>query len=762
MASTLAEIRNIRLEKVAKLRKLGIDPYPSKASRTHENKELTDHFSKFEGKTVTVVGRIMAWREMGSLIFAKVQDYTGRIQLILRKGDLEELNVKKQSLGWKELELVDIGDYIEATGKLTKSKTGEKSVEVSTITMITKAIRPLPDKWKGISDIETKLRRRYLDFTVNPDVRDVFARKSVFWRKAREFMLARGFIEVETPILEAVTGGADARPFITRHNALDQDFYLRISSELYQKRLIGGGFEKVFVLGPNFRNEGIDDEHLQEFYQLEYYWAYSDVNDTIALTKELYRYLAEEVYGKTKFTYKGYTFDLSDDWQVIDYIKVIKKRFNIDVFNDSLEKIYKVISDNKVEIEFEKNRNRLVDNLWKIIRREVAGPAALVNAPKFISPLAKSYFSDTDVTQRFQPIIAGTEVGNAYSELNDPIDQYERFREQQEMRNQGDNEAQMLDIDFVEMLEYGMPPCSCIGFSERLFWILEGVTAREGTLFPQTKLHLDETTKEIYGIDIHHLATAQSANKFSDTLNRLRTEITAVQVPKLRSDRLFSIDPALEKKHENVTVGLARIKGIKVRAKDPELEAFKQIVIDNICGVLKAEQIDDIPQIKSYHDMYVRMGVNTKSRKASPEAILRRIVEGKGLYRINTCVDSYNLAVVLTQVSAGAFDFSTFKFPVLLREAEKGETIEIIGGEVKTLKTGEVCYFDQVGAYNIDFNFRDSERTKVTEETTDIWINVDGVGKITREQVADNLSLVIELITRFCGGKVEYAGTLAV
>jgi lysyl-tRNA synthetase class 2 len=341
-------------------------------------------------------------------------------------------------------------------------------------------------------------RRRYLDLVINPDRVKMFERKAQFWRVQREFLLSKGFIEVEVPVLEAITGGADASPFVTHHNALDQDFYLRISTELYQKRLIGAGFEKIYTFGPNFRNEGMDDEHLQEFYDIEWYWAYANFRDNMELVKELFRKIANDVYGKTEFSTRGHTFDLADEWEELDYTETIKKHFDIDIFNDSDEKILQVIKENNIEMGGEVNRNRMIDTLWKAIRAKISGPAFLINQPKFISPLAKSYEDNQDITERFQVIIAGSELGNGYSEINDPQDQLDRFLDQQNLRESGDDEAQMLDIDFVEMLEYGMPPTSGYGQSERVFWFLEDVTAREGTFFPQLRNEIEKSTKEIY------------------------------------------------------------------------------------------------------------------------------------------------------------------------------------------------------------------------------------------------------------------------
>jgi len=367
--------------------------------------------------------------------------------------------------------------------------------------MLSKALRPMPDKYNSITDKELRYRRRYLDFTMNQDNKERFIRKAKFWQKTREFLNNKGFIEVEVPVLEHKTGGADAKPFVTHHNDENIDLYLRISTELAQKRLIGGGFEKVYTLGPNFRNEGIDDEHLQEYYQVEWYWAYADYKKNMELVKEMVIYLANEVYGKTKFTTRGHSFDLADEWKVINYVEIIKEKLGIDIFKSTDAEMMEVVEKKNIKLDGAINRNRLIDNLWKTIRKDIAGPAFLINEPKFMSPLAKSKADDEKITERFHLILAGSELGNGYSEINDPVDQLERFREQEAARLAGDEESQMLDIDFVEMLEYGMPPTSGWGSSERVFWFFEDVSAREGTLFPLMREELDNTTRKIYGMN---------------------------------------------------------------------------------------------------------------------------------------------------------------------------------------------------------------------------------------------------------------------
>ncbi len=492
--STLVDQRATRLAHANKLRALGINPYPAHSQKNYENNNIHTQFDVLEGTEVTVAGRLTAQREHGSVMFADLQDASGTIQIYIRTDTVQE-DHEKGFLGWEDMYLIDLGDFVEVHGTVTKTRTGEVSVLAQTIRMLTKSLRPHP---VHLEDKEQRYRRRYIDLWINPDVKERFLRKSRFWQANREFMQRNGFVEVETPVLEHVTGGADARPFETYHNDLDETLYLRISTELYQKRLIGGGFEKIFTLGPNFRNEGVSDEHLQEYTQLEWYWAYADSRKAMTFTQELFRFVAQKVYGTTKFQTRGHIFDLQDEWEEIDYVAVIQEKLGIDIFEDSEERMTEVLRQQGVVLSGDVNRNRLIDNLWKVIRKTISGPAFLVNEPKFMSPLAKSQEDDPRLTQRFHVLLAGSELANGYSELNDPLDQLERFVEQQSLRDTGDEEAQMLDIDYVEMLEYGMPPTAGYGHSERVFWFFEDVTAREGTLFPLMKAEYDANTQKLY------------------------------------------------------------------------------------------------------------------------------------------------------------------------------------------------------------------------------------------------------------------------
>ena len=494
--ATLQDYRDERLRKLAELRELGVDPYPAVSNRTHMTNDVVAKFAELEGQAVTVAGRIMGLRKFGKLAFIVLRDVSGEVQLFLHGPDVAELDAPHGVIGMKQLSLLDTGDFVEATGEVIKTKTGEISVGVKTLRLLTKSLRPLPQE---LTNKEERFRRRYVDMNVNTDVRERFVRRSKFWQATRDFLNGNGFTEVNVPVLEHTTGGADANPFVTHMDALDdQPFYLRISHELPLKRLIGAGFEKVYDLGPRFRNENYSDEHLPEHIAMEWYAAYWNWRDGMKFMEDMYKDVLQKTFGTLQFTLGRFDVDMSGEWEVWDYAEVIKKHYDIDVYNCTIEQVAAQLKAHGLEVEKTDSIPRGIDKLWKNIRKDVAGPVWLVNTPKFISPLAKSNPSDDRVVERFQPVIAGSELGNGFSELNDPIDQLNRFVEQQQMRDAGDDEAMMLDIDYVEMLEYGMPPACGWGWSERVFWIFEGVTAREGVPFPQLRHDIDETTKALY------------------------------------------------------------------------------------------------------------------------------------------------------------------------------------------------------------------------------------------------------------------------
>lgn len=494
--ATLQDYRNERLRKLNTLKELGVEAFPARAERTHIIRNVVEKFDELADQAVTVVGRITSIRSFGKLAFIKLKDQSGEVQLYLQKDQVAELDPANGILGMKQLKLLDTGDFVQATGRMITTQTGEKSVGVESIRLLTKSLRPMPEK---LENKEERFRRRYVDMNVNPEVRERFIRRSKFWQATRDYLNSNGFTEVNIPVLEHTTGGADANPFVTHMDALDdQQFYLRISHELPLKRLLGAGFERVYDLGPRFRNENYSDEHLPEHIAMEWYAAYWDWKQGMRFMEDMYKDVLQKTFGTLQFKLGRFDVDMSGEWEVWDYAETIQRHYGIDIYNTTIEELAAKLKENNLEVEKTDSIPRSVDKLWKNIRKDVAGPVWLVNTPKFVSPLAKSNPDDNRVVERFQPVIAGSELGNGFSELNDPIDQLNRFVEQQNLRDAGDDEAMMLDIDYVEMLEYGMPPACGWGYSERVFWIFEGVTAREGVPFPQLRHEIDETTKSIY------------------------------------------------------------------------------------------------------------------------------------------------------------------------------------------------------------------------------------------------------------------------
>lgn len=472
----LEQLRQVRIDKLKKIKELGIDPFVSKL--TFSRVLVKEAREQSPDAVVAVAGRLMSIRSFGKLSFGDVVDETGKIQVSWTVAELPEISQKL-------LELLDMGDFIEVTGTLFTTHTGELTIKVSDFHILTKSIRPLPSTHFGLKDEEERYRQRYVDLILNPELKDLFRKKSIFWSSMREFLIKKGFLEVETPVLENTAGGADANPFVTHHNALDIDVYLRISmGELWQKRLMVAGFDKTFEIGRQFRNEGMSKEHLQDYTQMEFYMGYANYEETMRLVEEMYKYVIQSAFGTSHFTIGKHTVDIDTTWERIDYATTIKEHYGIDFSTVTREELQKKLKELKVQFDPLDEKGRLVDYLWKTIRKDIAGPAFLVGHPVEVSPLAKRIPENAQFVERYQVIIAGTEVGNGYSELNDPIDQAERFNAQQQMRDKGDEEAQMNDSDFVRALEYGMPPVSGFGISERLFAVMADKPVRECVLFP--------------------------------------------------------------------------------------------------------------------------------------------------------------------------------------------------------------------------------------------------------------------------------------
>jgi lysyl-tRNA synthetase, class II len=481
------QIINERLRKIKELRSQGINPYPHKFDKKDSTAELQEKHkslkkdSKSKAKA-KIAGRLLTKRDLGKISFATLQDGQGKIQIVLQEKETPE-KIREFSKKY-----VDAGDFVGVEGTIFRTARGELSILVKKLELLSKSILPLPEKFHGLQDDEERLRKRYLEIISNPETKELFIKKSKFWNTIRSFLIERGFLEVETPILENSAGGASATPFTTHHNSLDIDVFLRISmGELWQKKLMVAGYEKTFEIGRQFRNEGMDMEHLQDYSQMEFYWAYADYKDGMKLVEEMYKEISKEVLGKLKFETHGYKVDLGKKWELYDYESIIKKYTKVEIYKATETEIKETLDKLKVEYTRGVDKWRLVDSLWKYCRKKLSGPGFLINQPVEVSPLAKRHREDSRKVEQFQVIIAGTELGNGYSELNDPIDQEERFIEQTKLKEAGDAEAQDHDKSFVEALKNGMPPTCGFGVSERLFSYLMNKPIRECVIFPLMK-----------------------------------------------------------------------------------------------------------------------------------------------------------------------------------------------------------------------------------------------------------------------------------
>lgn len=479
------DILRVKREKLERLTSAFGTAYPEGGFRSHTNAVALSQFDALSAKeeVVTLVGRVRSLRVMGKIAFVHIEDGTAKIQGFF---SLEKLN--DQFAVFKEN--VEIGDFISLSGILFLTKQEEKSVLVTEWKMLSKSMLPLPTEFYGLKDEEALLRQRYLDLAMNPETRELFRKKNIFWQTVRQFLSNRDFLEVQTPVLEHVPGGAEAEPFVTHHNALDQDFYLRISLELALKRLLVGGYERVFEIGRVFRNEGIDREHLQEFDHIEFYVAYMNFEEGVAMVEELYRDIVRAVAGSSLQTeWEGETIHWDRPFERVDYFEAFEKETGINLSEDiSIEALQAKADELHIKYESSYGKGRMIDTLYKkTVRKKLIQPCILVGHPIEVSPLAKIDPLNHRRVLRMQPIACASELGNGFAELNDPIDQRARFEEQMKLREAGDIEGMMLDEDFLTALEYGMPPAFGFGMSERLFAILMNRSIRETVIFPPVK-----------------------------------------------------------------------------------------------------------------------------------------------------------------------------------------------------------------------------------------------------------------------------------
>lgn len=480
----MSEKRKIRerLENLEKLIERGIDPFSIYSfDRTHYAKEILDNYPELKGKEVKICGRIFSVRRHGKITFFDLKDFSGEIQTVLKTD-----NLGKEK--YKLLDLVGRGDFLGVKGKVMKTKTGEISVEVKNFKILSKCLRNLPSPKTGLEDPEKRYRQRYLDLMMNDKVRERFTKRHEIIKAMREFLDNKGFIEIETPILQEIYGGALARPFKTQHNVLDREFYLRISNELYLKRLIVGGYEKVYEIVKDFRNEGIDSKHNPEFTMMELYQAYIDYKDVMKLTEEMIYYIAEKVLDGVEFEYKGNKIDLSTPWKRISMVEALEEYQDISVESKNKEELVKIAGKYGLEVEEKASWGEIVAALFEeLVQDKLIQPTFIYDYPVEVSPLAKRKRGDKRFTERFEVFIGGEEVGNAFSELNNPLEQRKRFEQQVQKRKEGDLEAHEMDKDFIRALEYGMPPTGGLGIGiDRLVMLLTDTSSiKEVIAFPQ-------------------------------------------------------------------------------------------------------------------------------------------------------------------------------------------------------------------------------------------------------------------------------------
>lgn len=480
----LNELMRVRREKMTAISAKGIEPFGRKYNFTHHTSDVVNKYDELEGQTVRLAGRIMAVRGHGKASFAHLMDMSGRVQVYFRQDVLG-------NEAYELFHLLDIGDIIGIEGTVFKTQKGEVSVKITSFEVLAKSLRPLPEKWHGLKDVETRYRQRYLDLIVNPEVRNAFVLRSKIIKALRSYMDSLDFLEVETPMMHPIAGGAAARPFITHHNALDMKLYMRIAPELYLKRLIVGGFEKVYELGRVFRNEGISIKHNPEFTMVEIYQAYADYNDIMELTENIIANVAMEVLGTTKITYEGTPIDLTPPWNRLTMPEAIKKYSGEDFSTVKTVEEARTIAD-RLGVKYEKTDGigNILNNCFEeVAEAHLIQPTFIMGHPLEISPLAKKNKDNPAITDRFEAFIFGREMANGFSELNDPIDQKERFLGQVEQRASGDDEAHMMDEDYVTALEYGLPPTGGLGIGiDRLVMLLTNNSSiRDVLLFPHMR-----------------------------------------------------------------------------------------------------------------------------------------------------------------------------------------------------------------------------------------------------------------------------------
>ncbi|MBS1266789.1 MAG: Aspartate--tRNA(Asp/Asn) ligase [Candidatus Woesearchaeota archaeon] len=695
-----------RKRKLKKLRERGIEPYAYNFDKKHKAAEVQDKFEKFKDKSVKVAGRIMSMRDMGKVVFMDIYDSTANIQLYFRQ----------ENLGKDKLEIIsllDIGDIIGCEGTVFKTRTKEITVKVKKFKLLTKSLKPLPEKWHGLKDKEQKYRQRYVHLIMEPEEKKTFLIREQIIQGIREYLTKREYVEVQTPILQPLYGGASARPFKANLHALNMPVYMRISNEMYLKRLIVAGFDRVFEFSIDFRNEGIDKNHNPEFLLFEAMTAYTDYFDGMKLIENITEYVVKKVKGTTKVKYQGKEIDFKAPWDRISVRDSIIKYADIDIEKTDDEEMKKILAKHNIKLKGEYTRgNAILTLVEEFCEEHFVQPTILYDYPRETSPLAKPKRDDPRYTERFEQFVNCFELGNNYTEVTNAQILRENWEKEEEALSKGDYEAMRMDYDYLNAIEVGMPPVCGIAIGiDRLIMILsDKASIRDVILFPFMK-------------------------------PKFRKKEPQVKIDELPSEKVIV---SKEAKKLGLKTSYAIIKDVSIEKSSAKLKKMKKDISAN----------PNEKRIKCMQDAYKSFGIDPTKRLPSSVALIKRVEEGKGIYNVNTLVDAYNISSIRESLPMACYDLSKVDFPIKLRKAKEGEEITLIGGKIKSINKGEIVYSDNSRVICLDFNYRDADFTKVTSKTKNVIVFVDGCKGISNMELLKALDNSCELITQLCGGEI--------
>jgi len=724
----------VRLSKVTKLQEENINPWPAFKHNSvisiHEALTNFTHEPNPEqniGKTIELAGRLMSRRDHGKTFFCNLQDRSDKIQLYIKKDVLENLENTKDHDSFEDFKkYIDTGDIVWVKGQLFTTKTGETTLKVTNLELLSKCLHPLPEKFHGLTDIEQRYRQRYLDLMSNPESREKFKKRSLIVQAIRNFLHSKDFLEVETPMLHPIPGGAAARPFVTHHNAYNMDLYLRIAPELYLKRLVVGGFDRVFEINRNFRNEGVSTRHNPEFTMLEFYMAYGDYRDGMKLTEELLQDAVLKNFDSLELPFQEHTINFSAPFKRLTVEESLCEIGGLTKDQISEKNIDALLKTHGIELHTNAGHGVKLFALFEAcVEAKIIQPTFIIGYPIEVSPLAKRDENNPNVAARFELFMCGMEFANGFSELNDPFDQAERFKSQVSARESGDAEAHHYDADYIKALEYGLPPAVGVGIGiDRLVMLLTNTSAiKDVILFPTLK--------------ISH-ATGQEHN-------------TKTPASKL------SIDPVIMQKYPGVRLGVVIAYDTKNSSEEnPEITSMLRAQEEQLKTLFKTEAPAHHAHIKIWRDAYKKFGSDPEKYLSSIENLSTRILAGNKTRHISTLVDLYNFVSLKYLLPAGAEDIDHLDGDVSLTIANENEVPVIAFGEKEAKKpdVGEVIYKDLGGTLCRRWNWRGTERSKLTAKTKNAFFVLEALPPVTDKQLEQAVQELAQLVAKYCGGTI--------